>query len=173
MLSQVSTNGVISLRNSYVNHAVESFPLQSSNAIVIAPFWADIDIENGGELYFRSSDDSNLLQEVEVVIGEGDGSDFLPITLFIATWYRVAPFGRPQEDVVSVTIQVCICVWLAVKQVAVAMKYIAKPHLTFFRICMLMLQPTHSVKNPNIHPVNTSLTCRKSTFIESSIYKEW
>jgi hypothetical protein len=101
--------------------------LQSSNAIVIAPFWTDINIENGGELYFRSSDDSNLLQEVGVVIGEGDGSDFLPITLFIATWYRVAPYMRPQEDVVSVTIQVCICAWLAVKQVAVAVKHISKP----------------------------------------------
>jgi hypothetical protein len=88
----------------YKNHHVEPFPLQSSNAIVIAPFWTDIDIENGGELYFRSSDDSNLLQEVGVVIGGGDGSDFLPITLFIATWYRVAPFRRSQEDVVSVTI---------------------------------------------------------------------
>ena len=92
MIIQVNANGVISFRNPFSNDIVEPFPLLSTS-IIIAPFWEDIDINRGGQIYFRSSSDSSILREV----GDraGDGSNFNPSTVFIATWERVAAISSP------------------------------------------------------------------------------
>lgn len=87
---------MISFRRPFSEYTVAPFPLVSTN-IIIAPFWEDINIHNAGEIYFRSSNDTSLLREVGALIG--DGSEFLPDTLFIATWDRVAPIGSPGEAV--------------------------------------------------------------------------
>jgi hypothetical protein len=92
MMMQVNANGVISFRCPFADFTTMQFPLLSMAAIV-APFWANINIERGGEIFFRSSRDSSLLREVRERIG--GSSDFHPDVVFIATWDRVAPISTP------------------------------------------------------------------------------
>ena len=63
---------------------------------MIAPFWADVDIRNGGSIYYRETRNQTLRTKVVAeihrafpqLLGVGSAS------LFIVTWDDVAYFGR-------------------------------------------------------------------------------
>ena len=40
-----------------VSYTPDPLPLDDDDYIVIAPFWADVDIRIGGEIYYRESTD--------------------------------------------------------------------------------------------------------------------
>ena len=86
-LLQVNANGVISLRKGFDDFNSRPFPLFTDD-ILIAPFWDDINIEITGQIFYRFSNDSSLLTLFQSYIN--DSSDFSPVSLFIATWDRVA-----------------------------------------------------------------------------------
>ena len=88
--SQVNANGVISFRREFHEFVTSPFPLDSAD-ILIAPFWADIDITDSGQIFYRFSNDLMLLSRFQSDIN--DGSGFSPVSLFIATWDRVAAFN--------------------------------------------------------------------------------
>ena len=91
---QVSTNGVLSFRNSFTNFISRPFP-RSTN-VLIAPFWDDSDVRNGGQVLFRLSDNDALLNQVGSTINDALDDDFSPGLLFIATWSRIPEFiGDP------------------------------------------------------------------------------
>lgn len=61
----------------------------------MAPFWADVDTNNGGEVFYRETTDPNLLQQAtddvrSVYVGQ---RKFRATWLLVATWYKVAFFG--------------------------------------------------------------------------------
>ena len=90
---QVSTNGVLSFRNSFTNFLSRPFP-RSTN-VLIAPFWDDSDVQNGGQVLFRLSDNETLLNQVGTTINDALDDDlFYPAFLFIATWNRIPEFNR-------------------------------------------------------------------------------
>ena len=87
---QVNANGVISFRRVFFQHWTSPFPLDSDD-ILIAPFWDDIDIRDSGQIFYRFSNDLILLSRFQSDIN--DGSGFSPVSLFIATWDRVAAYN--------------------------------------------------------------------------------
>ena len=72
----------------------ETFPLDGNRRLV-APFWADVDTRNGGEVFYRETTDSNLLQQAtnDVTTTYVDHRKFQATWLLVATWYEVAFYG--------------------------------------------------------------------------------
>ena len=91
LMLQVNSNGVLSFRSSFTTPSPQSLPLSTSD-IIVAPFWADVDITNAGNIFYRFTNDTNILNGVEEKIRGAYNVDFSPALLFIATWDRVAEF---------------------------------------------------------------------------------
>ena len=62
---------------------------------MVAPFWADVDTRNGGEVFYRETTDPGLLQQAtdDVTATYVDHRNFKAKWLLVATWYEVAFFG--------------------------------------------------------------------------------
>ena len=90
---QVSTNGVVSFGSDFTDHDSRSFPLSTSD-ILIAPFWADSNVVNGGQVLFRLCNNQTLLHQVGSTINDSLECDFTPTMLFIVTWNRIPQYGR-------------------------------------------------------------------------------
>lgn len=94
---QVNSNGVLSFRRPFTATETTPFPL-SSDDILIAPFWDNIDIEAAGQVLFRITNDLSLRTEIGGVINGLFVTNFLPDSVFVATWDQVAQFnGTPSE----------------------------------------------------------------------------
>ena len=91
---QVNTNGVISFLVQVSQYTPDAFPL-GDNRRLLAPFWADVDTRNGGNVFYRETTDPNLLQQAsnDVTATFVDQRKFKATWLFIATWYEVAFYG--------------------------------------------------------------------------------
>lgn len=72
--------------------------------MVIAPFWADVDIRNGlggGCIWYReASSEAPALMRArnEIRMAFLDHMDFQPTFLFIATWDSVGYFGQRSSN---------------------------------------------------------------------------
>ena len=90
--SQVNTNGILSFQSPYVAPLPQMFPF--TGLPLIAPFWDDIDITRFGNIFYRQTNDTTLLQRARDQLQElfPSSGNFTPTTLFIATWDRVAQF---------------------------------------------------------------------------------
>ena len=86
---QVNTNGILSFRFPFTNSFIRRFPFFSNP--LIAPYWENFDLRRGGNLFYRQTSNTTLLQRVQDLLQESlpSASSFFPTTLFIATWDRV------------------------------------------------------------------------------------
>ena len=93
---QVNNNGPLSFNGSFFNFIPSPFP-DIFNTTLIAPFWTDNDIRNGGDIFYRVTEDPVCLERArQDILGAGFGpeaEDFDPTFLFIATWFEVEGFG--------------------------------------------------------------------------------
>ncbi|XP_070554812.1 sushi, nidogen and EGF-like domain-containing protein 1 [Ptychodera flava] len=91
----VNTNGVISFLTEVMTFTPDPFPLDDNRRLV-APFWADVDTRDGGDVYYREVHDPNdhlLKQTKELIVQQfADHQKFEVTWLFIATWDDVAFF---------------------------------------------------------------------------------
>jgi len=78
---------------SFVDFTPEAFPLSPFRPGIIAPYWDDHDVTTSGDIFFRFSEDANLLNAVNSIISVAFDQSFHPTTLFLATWDRVARYG--------------------------------------------------------------------------------
>ena len=89
-ISQVNDNGVLSFRGRFYDSFPDPFPLSLSYYhVLIAPFWNDVDLYRGGNVFYRFTDDDYILNDVGMTIRDAFNNDFSPALLFIATWDRV------------------------------------------------------------------------------------
>ncbi|RMX59983.1 hypothetical protein pdam_00001131 [Pocillopora damicornis] len=90
----VNTNGVISFLVQVSQYTPDPFPLGDSRRLV-APFWADVDTRNGGQVFYRETTDSQLLKRAtnDVTATFVNHRRFKATWLFVATWYEVAFYG--------------------------------------------------------------------------------
>ena len=92
------TNGLLSLNHSDVssNYSPKRFP---TNGTLIAPFWADADTREIGQVYYRSSTNHTLLEKMTQDINEIVGEMFFPEYLFVSTWHEVGYYDRKTDKV--------------------------------------------------------------------------
>lgn len=91
---QVNMNGVISFLTAVSQYTPDAFPLGDQRQI-IAPFWSDVNTNNGGTISYRQSTDPVLRQRATNDVRRAflDHQRFLATWIFIATWDRVAFHG--------------------------------------------------------------------------------
>ena len=91
----MSTNGFISFGMPFFRITAGGNFDSVSSPPIIAPFWDDININNGGTIYYRQDNTSIIAEEVrqEIVSLYPDAGSFRAELVFVATWDRVAAFS--------------------------------------------------------------------------------
>ncbi|CAD5126546.1 unnamed protein product [Dimorphilus gyrociliatus] len=94
----VNTNGAISFTVEVSQYTPDAFPLADGRQL-IAPFWADVDTRKGGTVFYRETTDVNILNLVNSDIRQAfiKFQSYKAIWAFVATWHKVAYFGRALE----------------------------------------------------------------------------
>ena len=87
---QVSVNGIISFSDPYTSVIPSSFPLSSDNEL-IAPYWAHADIFSAGTVFYRETNDSDILSNANSFVRyvSPEFSSFSATTAFIVTWEEI------------------------------------------------------------------------------------
>jgi len=93
----VNTNGHITFEQGVSTYTPHTFPF-SNSPHMIAPFFADIDIRNGGSIWYRQTEDRDVLEKANQWIisthrADCEYREFNASWAFIVTWYDVAFFG--------------------------------------------------------------------------------
>ncbi|XP_053123561.1 alpha-tectorin-like [Hemicordylus capensis] len=95
----VNNNGVLSFGKPVSQFTPDPFPLTDGRSFV-APFWADVDNRITGTVYYRESQDEQLLQRVTADIDAYFPSGkFTATWVFVATWDQVAFYGSLSSKV--------------------------------------------------------------------------
>ena len=93
---QVNSNGVISFQDRFTTFSPQLFPrVVTSGLVLICPFWDDVNINNGGTIYYNhnATTSGNRLKIVQL-IQQAFGYDFNPTRISVATWDHVRPYQR-------------------------------------------------------------------------------
>lgn len=104
LLSQIATNGIISFGNEFPHFSATLFPNANDptvfNSYVAAPYWADIDNRNLGEIWYethragQSSTSDTLLERVSnLVRSEQNVFPYQGTWMVVATWNGSVPFA--------------------------------------------------------------------------------
>ena len=108
----MNTNGVLSFGQPFY-YPFSSNGLNFGSILtppIIAPFWDDINVVDGGEIYFRLETEYNitsqLVSEIATQFSEAV-KEFLNPSVFVATWDRVAAFDVNYDSLAN-TFQVIV-----------------------------------------------------------------
>ena len=97
---QISTNGLISFDISIPFFFNFPFPGFLANFYVIAPFWDDINTNNGGTISYEiHQGDSSAMQTVSAYVSAQTGEDFTGYWMMVVLWSEVPPFFATTSDV--------------------------------------------------------------------------
>ena len=93
---------MLSFEREYISYRPEEFPITSPP--LIAPFWRDFNPSIGGNITYRQSNDSLLLENIHAHLANGTANltEFYPEYAFIVTWDRVPPYGPYNPVEVSI-----------------------------------------------------------------------
>ena len=89
----INTNGDVTFNGIYKNHVSADFPIPDNTRPIIAIWWADVNTNKGGEVYYRQTTRQHDLEQVTQQIQAVPGcaySDFTASWALIVTWYQVA-----------------------------------------------------------------------------------
>ncbi|RNA20488.1 sushi domain-containing 2-like [Brachionus plicatilis] len=90
----INSNGIISFDGSVLNYTALAFP--TKNFISVAPFWADVDITNSGNIFYRKIDDENSLKKINDEINAAfPGINFSCKWALHETWIDVPEYEPP------------------------------------------------------------------------------
>ncbi|XP_052061715.1 sushi, nidogen and EGF-like domain-containing protein 1 [Mytilus californianus] len=92
----VNTNGDLTFLSALRTFTPSPFPyLQNTSTQIVAVYWGDIDTRKGGDIWYRETTDSVLLQkastEIHTVFPQQSG--FNASWIFVTTWSKVAFYG--------------------------------------------------------------------------------
>lgn len=94
-----NNNGVVSFGKNVSQYTPDPFPLDDAVPFV-APYWADVDNDIAGDIFWRQTQDPGLLSQFTADISRYfPVISFTPIWMFIATWEQVAYFGSASDKV--------------------------------------------------------------------------
>ena len=93
----MNTNGLLSFGMPQPSYISSSLSL--TNLPLVAPFLGDVDTRGAGEVFFRQTNNQSLLASVKTQIQMYfmDYLQFVPTSLFIATWSNVGKYALHTE----------------------------------------------------------------------------
>ncbi|XP_076436246.1 sushi domain-containing protein 2-like [Babylonia areolata] len=100
----VNNNGVITFLKELKTYRPADFPLDEAplnETPLIAPYWADVDVNVGGQVYYRQTQDPAILERAskDVHMYSPAYHKFRATWVFIATWDRVGYYGATNDGV--------------------------------------------------------------------------
>jgi len=97
---QINDNGIISFNDRYNARTPLPLPL-SGFPMIIAPYWADVDTREIGQVFYRQTIDPSLLARAtsEIRAAFPDSQNLTIQNLLIATWSRVGYYSRNFDKV--------------------------------------------------------------------------
>uniref|UniRef100_A0A674JID2 NIDO domain-containing protein n=1 Tax=Terrapene triunguis TaxID=2587831 RepID=A0A674JID2_9SAUR len=96
---QVNNNGVVSFGVSVSQYTPDPFPLADGRPFV-APYWGDVNNNLGGDVYYRETQNPELLRRLTRDINQYFPEiPFTATWAFVATWDRVAYYGSTSQKV--------------------------------------------------------------------------
>ena len=98
-ITQINDNGIISFGSRYNVRTPLAFPLYGNQ--IIAPYWADVDSRESGQVFYRQTTDPSLLARAtsEIRAAFPESRNFTIQNLLIATWYRVGYYNLNSDKV--------------------------------------------------------------------------
>ncbi|KXJ29951.1 Sushi, nidogen and EGF-like domain-containing protein 1 [Exaiptasia diaphana] len=68
---------------------------------MIAPFWADVDTNKGGAIWYRQNTTTHLLEVASIDVRNAfpEFPRFSAIWMFVATWEKVAFYGIKNKNI--------------------------------------------------------------------------
>ena len=96
---QINSNGIISMGVSYSTYRIKPFPVDCR--YLVAPFWADVDIEKGvGNISYQVySTGSPLLDIVNIIISDEENINFIGHWMLVAEWDSVSEYFESTNKV--------------------------------------------------------------------------
>ena len=110
---QVSTNGLLSFENPLNAYETCNFPCTPEP--VIAPLWTDLNFNSRGLIYYRTSQDPDVLNQVVDMIAAMDPglSDYQPTLAVVATWFDATTrYDKSVNCYSKIIMSVCITLLL-------------------------------------------------------------
>ena len=107
----MNNNGIISFTVAVMNFTPDPFPLDESLEL-IAPFWADVDTRETGNVWFRETASEQLLDRATEDIRAAFvvPESFRPCYLIIATWDHVGYYNQSADKVGHSYAHLIVCV---------------------------------------------------------------
>ena len=87
------TNGLISFDNPLTTFFNQQFPGGVSTLFLIAPFWDDVNTNDGGTISYEIHTSGSVLQSVSDYVQNQINTDFEGYWMMVVFWDRVAPFS--------------------------------------------------------------------------------
>lgn len=96
---QVGSNGIISFGTSaYNSHSNSAFP-GATGRYLVAPYWDDINIANGGTIAYETIQSGFLLEEVNAYIQRKLPTQFEGTWMLVGYYNAVRPFRGGDVEV--------------------------------------------------------------------------
>jgi len=107
---QVNDNGIISFNDSFFFWTPQSLPLNGSHRI-IAPYWADVDLTQVGQVFYRQTADPSLLARAtsEIRAAFSNSQQVTIKHLLIATWNGVGYYDGNFDKVCHNHLPMLLC----------------------------------------------------------------
>ena len=84
---------------------IHGYPHPINSLYLVAPFWANVDIEEGGVSYQVYSTGSPLLDIVNTIISDEENINFTGHWMVVAEWNAVSAFNSSRNKVRAITKQ--------------------------------------------------------------------
>ena len=108
-LAQIGTNGIVSFDQPVYSPTPVRFPSNRNdirNLFLVAPFWADIDIRDAGDIFYEvhtafssgDQDSSDLMSQVDDYIQGETGQEFSGSWMLVVQWDMVHPWPHGESN---------------------------------------------------------------------------
>jgi hypothetical protein len=108
---QVGDNGFLSFRQGYLFNQPQLFPSAIDavrNALIVAPYWSDVDIRRQGRIYYRLIEPGRSTEDLDMTLlnfvsgfiaaRQSDiAANFSATTMLVAQWRDVPPFPNGED----------------------------------------------------------------------------
>ena len=95
---QIGSNGIISFRDVYNPHENAEFTNSLLGKYLVAPFWDDINTDNGGTISYETFESGYYLEQVNAYIQRQRQNAFQGTWMINVYYKEVAPYSDSGED---------------------------------------------------------------------------
>lgn len=107
---QICENGIVTFKGAYIGSAVPTTSKETDyfySRVVVAPYFADIDLNMGGSIYYRLYSEDQITADESVndaimsILNDAGYGAMEKFMLLVVTWENVVEYNQPSNLVSS------------------------------------------------------------------------